>query len=352
MGGNALKLNSRLNKAEYLKLTEKIKFILNKLEISYLIPASYADKETFGDLDIIVYEKIELPFTFEFFVDNFKSTKIKFNNNIISFEFENFQIDFILVHDKVKLFSYYNYLSYNDLGNLIGKIAHKLGFKYSQEGLFYIILDKDNKTSFLHEERNIFISDDINKILYFLGFDAKIFNKGYNSLKEIFEFVVFSKYFDPKIYLFENLNNDNKRRDSKRQTYLKFLDYIKESNFNFLTVNYEKLKQEKLNQVDLVFTEVKLKEKIESFNNKLKLYHLYKTKFNGEIISKYTELQDKQLGKYFALLNKKYCLKDDNNLFNFIKKIISLSEDDIKNFILNEYNLIKIHNKEYLNENN
>lgn len=31
------------------------------------------------------------------------------------------------------------YLNWNDLGNLIGRIAHKFGLKYGHKGLLYII---------------------------------------------------------------------------------------------------------------------------------------------------------------------------------------------------------------------
>lgn len=42
----------------------------------------------------------------------------------------------------------------------------------------------------------------------------------------MFKYVLSSPYFDPSIYLYENLNHINRTRDRKRKTYNMFLEYI------------------------------------------------------------------------------------------------------------------------------
>lgn len=67
------------------------------------------------------------------------------------------------------------YLSYNDLGNFIGRIAHGLGLKYGQEGLWYEHMFKNMNVG------AVMISQNYPKIYEFLGLDFKRWEEGFVS---------------------------------------------------------------------------------------------------------------------------------------------------------------------------
>jgi hypothetical protein len=52
------------------------------------------------------------------------------------------------------------------------------------------------------------------------------FESGFDTYKEMFDYVQKSKYFNPELFKFENLNNRNRVRDKKRKVYNEFLNYI------------------------------------------------------------------------------------------------------------------------------
>jgi hypothetical protein len=87
---------------------------------------TYGNKKSFGDLDIVVAytgnDKL-LPLITE----EFKPTELfdDPNQNIISFNYHDLSVDLIFVSDQDFDFAH-NYLSYNDLGNLIGKTCCEL----------------------------------------------------------------------------------------------------------------------------------------------------------------------------------------------------------------------------------
>ena len=56
---------------------------------------------------------------------------------------------------------------------------------------------------------------------------------------------------------------------------------------------------------------------------------LLKTKFNGELVQKYTGFQDKDLGQLMAAIKKKF--ESPENLKQFM---LSSSDQEIKNFVL------------------
>jgi hypothetical protein len=113
-----------------------------------------------------------------------------------------------------------SYFAYNDLGNLIGRVAHKMGFSHGHRGLLYPMRDGT------HQFRVLDMSQDVDVILPFLGFQAERFHRGFDTLDEIFQYVVTSPYFNRDIYLLENRNHQSRVRDRKRPTYNKFLNWI------------------------------------------------------------------------------------------------------------------------------
>ena len=63
-------------------------------------------------------------------------------------------------------------------------------------------------------------------MIVLLGFNSLRFAQGFNTVDDILDFVANSKYFCKDFFLFENRNHDQRKRDVKRPTYTKALEYF------------------------------------------------------------------------------------------------------------------------------
>lgn len=242
----------------------------------------------------------------KFIEQHLQTKRLVKNGNVISFEFSKHQIDLILTPEKYYQSSL-NYFAYNDLGNLVGRIAHKLGFKYGHKGLVYVLREGDKVIG------EIEVTQDQNEIMKFLGFDSV--KTEFETLEEIFEYVSSSKYFDPDIYLLHNRNHVSRVRDAKRETYNKFLKWCEEhpekKKYTFDEAVKEYFKMVRLEEAFYLFVgfgktyDILIKEN--EYNKKVKAL------FNGEIVSKLTGLSGKELGAFMKYVKED--LRTEGRLF-------------------------------------
>jgi hypothetical protein len=225
MGGLALKhLNvQRIPADQYNELSGKVQRRFTSLfgQRPDVIPA-YSQKPDFGDCDMLITSS-ELP---ELWRENLAtSTKSRGwlkNGDVTSMEIENVQFDFIHVPRHYRQFAF-TYFAYNDLGNLMGRVAHQMGFKYGHLGFQKVLRDGD------HAYATINTTYNIEEVFHFLGYDHQRWLKGFRSLEEIFEFTASSKYFNPNIYLLHNRDSPSRVRDAKRKTYTEFLIWCEQT---------------------------------------------------------------------------------------------------------------------------
>jgi hypothetical protein len=138
MGGNIFADNIRLSIDDFQSYSKDVTRRLYEYSPRRLaVVPYYYQKESFGDLDIV----IEQP---KFHVDEikqlFNTDKVHKQGTNLSFQYQCFQTDLIFVPSHEYEISYH-YFSWNDLGNLIGRIFHKTGFKYGHKGLYYVLRD-------------------------------------------------------------------------------------------------------------------------------------------------------------------------------------------------------------------
>jgi len=171
--------------------------------------------------------------------------------------------------------------------------------KYGHDGLYLTVYLNSNR------KENIFISDDNNKIFEFLGFDYNRYLKGFDTLEEIFDYIIDSKYFDSEMFDLENLNQKDRKRNRKRKTYNQFIEYIKVNNIN---KRYEfKHKNEYIEDVDKFFPESKLIQKLEDLKIKDSINQETNKKFNGKLVmKKYPDLKGKELGHIMSEFMKSF----------------------------------------------
>ena len=216
MGGNALKLTPtrRYSTDEYHRLVPIVMDTLARAGTKCDCIPAYMSKPSFGDMDILHSDE---NLTVDSIRALFSPNEIVKNGPVISFDHQQLQID--LIYSPTKLYDYaLNYFSWNDAGNLVGRIAHTFGLKHGHSGL---ILPVSAGTRRLGQ---ILLTTDYAQTLGLLGMSPLVPPQ---TLEDIFEWVSSSVYFSPEIYLFENLNAVSRVRDKKRATYNHFLEWCK-----------------------------------------------------------------------------------------------------------------------------
>lgn len=235
MGGNALSNPSpRLRATEYRSLADGV---LRDLRAAFPNDSmaelpSYFEKPDFGDMNVLIASggdyapglaKVALC-----------ATEMVRNGDVTSFGVpllpmaRAFQVDLISVPPKSFGFAA-GYFSFNDLGNLLGRVAHKAGFKLGHLGLLYVVREMDNADHVLAE---ISVTQDWNHALRLLGYDPAAYaigaTQGFRTLDDVFRYVVSSPYVNRDIFLLENRNNKSRVRDRKRKTYMAFLEWLEQ----------------------------------------------------------------------------------------------------------------------------
>lgn len=284
--------------------------IQDNLRIDTYAVQCYSQKETHGDLDILLRidndfhnSKINLV---DWIQETFSPKAIYNNGGVISWEFNDFQIDFIPIRESIWEMSK-AFFNASPLGNLLGKVSHKFGMKYGWEGLVYVFRNFNGR-----EAQNILISKDPKKIFKFLGFDYNRYLQGFDTEQEIFDFVINSKYFCSDTFQMENLRHIDRKRNQKRPDYNRFISYI---NDNGINTNYDFLpKEEYIPIIAEFFPEADLINKIEQLTIKDNNNQILSKKFNGKIVMEYyPNLKDKQLGH--TMTKFKEHLGDWENIF-------------------------------------
>lgn len=305
MGGHALKVPTvRKTTDEYNRIQSEIVPILKReLETNIEIVKCYHNKLSHGDMDVLI--KIDNNFhnkninLVDFIKTTFNPNDIFNNGGVISFDYDDFQIDFIPIKESIWDFAI-KWFAYDPFSNLNGKTAHKMGLKFGWNGLVYPFRNFNGRQS-----HDILISVDHKKVLEFLGFDYDRYLLGFDDIQDIFDFIIESKYFDSNIFKMENLNQIDRKRNRKRQTYQDFLKFLQDKDIN-KTYQF-KNKEDYISDICEYFPEANLIVKLEELKKKDEQNSEMSLKFNGKIImSMYPELKGKELGDVITRFNKSF----------------------------------------------
>ena len=235
MGGNALSDVGlvRLTAEAYHRFAgrtlARVREVLGADARVAAIPA-YRAKPDFGDLDLLVSAPdegwgIDKPVQ-ELLSRTFSPTRFEPNGPVLSFDTETgqgrFQVDLIRIGWADFDFAL-NYYSFNDTGNLLGRVTRKMGFKLGFTGLYKVLRTPGNEA---HWVKDVRVSRDWSAVLSFMGYDPDAWRAGFETREDIFRFVVSGRYFDPGSFPLESRSHANRVRDRKRPTYMAFLRWL------------------------------------------------------------------------------------------------------------------------------
>ena len=322
MGGNVFTGKTRrYDKDEYFAIEAEVLSILSGAFTEEALEAPRADwiqplkayrsKESFGDMDIVVNSAYIGPDYVRDVIQvfNLKDDEYNKNGNVFSFVYKEFQIDLIVTKPS-EFKTSLDYGHWNDCGNLVGRISHKLGLKFGHDGTTLIIKENDQVMGEIVVTRNTCDLFDL------LGLDYEQWKNGFDTLEDMFEWVSSSTYFNPDIYLLDNRNNHSRARDAKRKTYHAFLEWCASRAFDDAYKYDSTVAKGGYNIREPFFSEliVPAFPHVLIEYNEIVAKHVehakFKRYFNGDSFSKVTGLTGKELGAFMSWA-KEQCEKKD-----------------------------------------
>lgn len=309
MGGHAFPefKTRRLDKIGFMTVATAC---MSRLEIKFpsnhFQPVvSYRNKETFGDLDIIwCGDHIAT----EDMCKALKAIEFVKNGPVTSFalrlnEDEIFQVDLIYVDCK-HLESSASYFAFNDLGNLLGRIFHRAGFKLGHKGMLYVVREEGNSS---HALKEVEVTRSWKEALEFAGYDFDRWLEGFDELEDVFRFAVSIPLANRTIFRLDETNHQARVRDRKRLTYQKFLRWVNDP-ANGVKENEEvtkaELREDWLKKAKIAFPD--FAKELEEVQKDMELRRLAKEKFNGIIAREITGLEGQDLGRFMQDFVTKY----------------------------------------------
>lgn len=178
--------------------------------------------------------------------------------------------------------------------------------KYGFNGLVVVVYSATMKNEKIEKSRildKIVLSRDPKEMLTFLGFDYERWLKGFDTMEDIFDYVIDSKYFNPKWFQWDELSSLHKNRNKRRPMYWDFLKYMKTKG---VRQYYERTDDRNFDMIDKSFPG--FLEKIEHLKELDRKNQIAKSKFNGNLVKEYYGLEGKELGQ--SIINFKSSFKD------------------------------------------
>lgn len=348
MGGNLLKTwnlpEKRIPTDEYNKIKDEL---CNKFQTDFscnrpvwgtraYVAPSIRDKETHGDLDIIMgcFTDADIHTLWKGESDFGKYLQKEFgyrpfkNSNVYSFPYNGFQVD-VTFHPIEHVKMAIDYSSWGDLGNIMGRVFHKMGLHFGHTGLsFWIrqgLFDANVQWSDSdHIYHKTVLTTNMEDICEVGGFDYKRWSKGFDTEKDAFDFVIDSKHFNKELFALENLNHTNRTRNRKRGMYMRFVEYV--ANCDKVGAPFRS-KHEYSLLMQCRYSQ--LQRDINNFRLVYEVDKVVKEKVNGKLVAEWCNLSENDgplIGKIMSEVRDvpKYIL-------------LEMSQEEIKQFVVDTH---------------
>ena len=292
MGGRALKNTEtrRYDRGEFDVISVELLDMLKPDFKRVAMPLFYKNKLSFGDADILLSMEGFTGDMRKYITDKFAPNEIIHNGNCWSLDYKGLQIDLITVSGE-DFDTNQMYLSYNDLGNFIGRISQGFGLKYGQEGLWYEHNFKGSNIA------RIEISKNYPDIFNFLGLSYERYLEGFDELEDIFHYISTCKFFNWKLFQLDQLNKINRDRNVKRVSYMTFLTWM-DANVADEQHEYQfdKTQDEYNKMIAEAFPYANLELEIRRVEYEYCRSLYVKSKFNGGDVMRKYSIKGKELG--------------------------------------------------------
>lgn len=347
MGGNAVAPyvnTARLGLSAYKELEAKTLNACSRRfpEGRFSVVKYFANKEDFGDVDLMYHVENNEKFLEELVVMLQEAFNTSFalpvvrNGSVTSVgvpvdekEDKFFQLDF-LYYSKENWNQAEFFLNYNDVGNLLGRVARFMGFKLSDKGLLYPFKNEHG-----HVVKDLMVTKDPNMVMRLMKLDKFLYAKGMSSMEDVYRFVMSSDYFVPEVFMAEKQNNGLRKRERKRGAYKLFLEYLEDLDESVLmarTYVFEDRELAKQTALEHALDEVKqFTEDYKAMELNAEKVKVFKKNFNGNLVTELTGLTGGELGKFM-----KFVQGDDKE--KFLNFVVYNHKNKVREYLLNKFN--------------
>jgi hypothetical protein len=293
MGGNALSTTKtrRYSKKEYDHVTKEVLFALRKALPGHCLEAvkSFHQKETFGDLDLLVELFPETQDKLSAVLAQLGVNEIVKNGPVWSVGWGDFQVDFLFQSSEDFPMARC-YFAYNDLGNFVGRTANRLGLKFGHNGLWYAPWEKGQK------QAHVLLTKNPALALYFLGYDPLRHHQGFETLIEVYTYAMSSRFFSAESLDLSKRSYRERVRDRKRTSYQGFLRHLSTEHNGLDALRVDKAKV--LLRAQQVFPS--FAKALSDAYKKTAQKQQTRSRFNGVLVAKWSGLEGKTLGQLMA----------------------------------------------------
>ena len=285
----------------YLEVEAKVCGVLDELVgNAYRVPRYYGSKETFGDLDVLVnrdglprdWSEVESVLFARLGIEQHQR-----QSRLLSTVVDGLQVDFFLISGE-RFLPQYHFMSFNDLGNIVGRMVRKLGLKYGEDGLSFVFRRQNG-----NYRRDILVSEDPEAIFSFLGLDPQPWRDGFFDLEAIFQWVTTSPYFSAAPYL--DPGRTTRKKAQTRPTMIAFVAWLEA---HPVARSYEPEDPEVVQaRIAAAFPAARLLEALAEERRLEANADALRAKFNGELVRRWRpELVGKELGEFIRRFRERY----------------------------------------------
>jgi hypothetical protein len=311
MGGSALQQNTeRADPQHYLNVYVQVQRRLQSEwpeAVTYL-PRKHRYKQDHGDLDLLV-RRDTVDLTRDWVKSAFGVNEVVVNDGVWTFGVglpapvsempeSTLQVDLVTKRREHWEMSK-TFFDQSGLGNLMGKLARWLRYKWGFQGLrMPVYRDPQGERSVKYGE--YVLTRDPQEAFEFLGFDYERFQEGFQDMTEIFEYVRSSEHFCKEPFMPENMTADQKQRDRKRPVWDQFKNYLRDlEQLGELPSKPETrpTQEEAVKRAKEAFPQSELHTRLEEDKTHLELREKAKETWTGRVPMKEFGVKGRELGQ-------------------------------------------------------
>ncbi len=222
MGGSRFNQETpRMTTDVYEKRLAIIQIRLQSMGIEAGFPATLKDKESHGDIDLITTQEMLFAKGMNGFakalcaIDQMQSSSADMCPSFLLRDQAGFfQVDVRAIKGQNLGFAE-RYQSAGDAGALTSFVASNLGLSMSLYGLFV-------RTGGRADQLKVPLDVTYNQALSLIGLDCNLHEKGFACEEDIFAWIINGRYFNPAIFMLENMSNKSRAKSKRSEMQNKF----------------------------------------------------------------------------------------------------------------------------------
>lgn len=308
MGGNLFHF-PRMPRDQYLTVDASVRTALRErmgLEgVDWAVPRWYGDKADFGDMDVLLastpgWLERRQALVQVLLGGHPDDTELvpgpRKVGNVLTLPVQGLQVD-LFAFAPEELRAAWSFMCFNDLGNLVGRIARGFNAKFGDTGMSYVWRSADGARTF-----DVPLTRDFSRVCAFLDLDHTVWLRGFPTRMDLFEWVAASRYFSVAPYLDDTPTRSHVlRRNRGRTTITAFGAWLTETGQSARPTLADRHSPEHVLTLDAAFPEAGLPAAISQLEADEHRLTLLRERFSGDrVMALCPGLLGRELGEFMA----------------------------------------------------